>query len=101
MTKISSTFAMELISGIGRWLLGSFRSFTGFGIIITVAIFQGAGGEVLVSEASVQNCCQNQQGLLRKVRKSSALPGELKTGPCGLFSGRSGGLLFIRDLLSL
>ena len=42
-TKISSTFAMELIREIGRWLLGFFRSFPGFGIIMTVAIFQGAG----------------------------------------------------------
>ncbi|CAI6363876.1 unnamed protein product [Macrosiphum euphorbiae] len=33
--------------------------------------------------------------------KSSSLPGASKTGLCGLFSGRSGGLLFIRDLLNL
>ncbi|CAI6356474.1 unnamed protein product [Macrosiphum euphorbiae] len=42
-TRISSTFAMELISDIGRWLLGFFRSFPGLGIIMTVAIFQEAG----------------------------------------------------------
>lgn len=40
---ISRTLAIELMSAIGRWLLGFLRSFPAFGIIITVAAFQGVG----------------------------------------------------------
>lgn len=35
------------------------------------------------------------------VAKSSAFPGETKTGPCCPFSGRFGSFLLIRDLLIL
>ena len=40
---ISRTLAIELMSAIGRWLLGFLRSFPDFGIIITVAAFHGVG----------------------------------------------------------
>jgi len=40
---ISNTLAIEFMSAIGQWLLGTLKSLPDFGIIIIVAVFHGVG----------------------------------------------------------
>ncbi|KAL4107916.1 hypothetical protein QTP88_018185 [Uroleucon formosanum] len=82
---ISRTMAIELMSAIRRRLLEILRSLSDFGIITTVAVFPvfvEIGIGLVTSELVAWVSSGQLNSVAKLIAKSSAFPGESKTGPC-------------------